>query len=346
MPKVSIIVPIYNAEKYLRKCIDSIRNQSLSEIEIILVNDGSIDSSLAICEYYQKLDSRIRVIDQPNSGVSSARNSGLKVVEGEFIGFIDPDDWIEKDMYESMYEKATRLNADVCLCDYIEETCSVKTPIKLNLAEHILNKEQVLNNILPNMLSSNNLNSNAHKDVIMGSVWRMLIKKELIKKYNLQFEIGIPLAEDLIFCVQVLLNSNIVCIDPKPYYHYILKQNTAVNSYRENMYFLNRKVHLILEGILINKNVYVQLKERMDIRYVNMVVLNGISNETRKENKKSIKDKIKTINIICSDKKLKNIMKRVNTTGYTIRKRLVLFGLKRSSTLFLYSYYTLLNKIS
>src|SRR5690625_1641691 len=101
-PKVSIIIPIYNVENYLEKCLNSVINQTLNEIEIILINDGSPDESLNICKIYQNKDKRIKIINQKNHGVSHARNQGIKIATGQYIGFIDPDDWVEPFMFEKL----------------------------------------------------------------------------------------------------------------------------------------------------------------------------------------------------------------------------------------------------
>ena len=103
MPKVSVIVPIYKVEKYLRQCIDSIINQSLKDIEIILVDDGSPDNCPKICDEYKKIDSRIKVIHKKNGGLSSARNAGMKIATGEYIGFVDSDDYVSKEFLEELY---------------------------------------------------------------------------------------------------------------------------------------------------------------------------------------------------------------------------------------------------
>ena len=116
MPKISVIVPVYNVERYLRTCLDSILKQTLSDIEVICINDGSTDSSREILEEYGKKDCRIKIIDKPNGGLSSARNAGLKHAKGEFISFIDSDDWIENTMLEKLYENAVRLNTDIVIC--------------------------------------------------------------------------------------------------------------------------------------------------------------------------------------------------------------------------------------
>ena len=114
---ISVIVPIYNSEKYLEQCIESIINQKYSNLEIILVNDGSVDGSLKICEKYAKKDNRIKVIDKKNEGVSVARNVGMEVSSGQWISFIDSDDWIDPDMFEKMLAKSKDDDFDVIMCN-------------------------------------------------------------------------------------------------------------------------------------------------------------------------------------------------------------------------------------
>ena len=116
MPKVSVIIPVYNVEKYLEKCIESVINQTLKDIEIICVNDGSTDSSRKILEKYKNRDSRIKIVDKENGGLSSARNAGMKVAVGEFYSFIDSDDWVEHTMLEKMYNNITTMNSDIAIC--------------------------------------------------------------------------------------------------------------------------------------------------------------------------------------------------------------------------------------
>ena len=120
MCKVSVIVPIYNSEKYLERCIKSIINQSLRDIEIILINDGSKDNSLNICKNFHNKDSRIKIIDKENEGVGSARNDGIKIAKGEWISFIDSDDFVESDFLECLYNEAISKNVEICGCLYDE----------------------------------------------------------------------------------------------------------------------------------------------------------------------------------------------------------------------------------
>ena len=119
LPKVSIIVPVYNVEKYLERCINSLQGQSLKELEIILVDDSSTDSSLQICNNLAKEDSRIKVIHKVNEGAGKARNAALAVATGKYIGFVDSDDYVEHDMFEVLYEKAEKYNSDLVMSGVI-----------------------------------------------------------------------------------------------------------------------------------------------------------------------------------------------------------------------------------
>ena len=119
MVQLSIIMPIYNTGKYLHKCIKSILSQTLTNFELILVDDGSVDESGQICDEYAAKDARIKVIHKKNEGVSIARNTGIEVAAGEYIGFIDSDDWIESDMYEKLYNLAKSKECDIVMCDTV-----------------------------------------------------------------------------------------------------------------------------------------------------------------------------------------------------------------------------------
>ena len=126
-PLISVIVPIYNVEKYLPQCIESILRQTYTNLEIILVDDGSPDSCPQICDDYAAKDSRIKVIHQANSGVSAARNSGLKIAKGKYIGFIDGDDYIEPDMYEYLYNLITVYEGNISVCTVTDKPTLIKT---------------------------------------------------------------------------------------------------------------------------------------------------------------------------------------------------------------------------
>ena len=161
LPKISVIVPVYNVQKYIKKCINSIINQTYSNLEIIIVNDGSTDNSGTICEYYTAQDDRIIFINQENQGLSMARNNALDIATGEYIGFVDSDDWIEPDMFFTLYTIAVENDADISMCNfYYTHDSGYKSPfsnettgIKVLTGVHkITNNIRIANNFVWNKL--------------------------------------------------------------------------------------------------------------------------------------------------------------------------------------------------
>ena len=130
-PIISVIIPIYNVEEFLPKCIDSVLNQTLKNVEIILVDDGSTDNSSIICDEYALLDNRITVIHKKNEGLSASRNIGIDVAKGNYLAFVDSDDWIEESMFEIMYNTIVTNDADMVVCNYYEDYGMKRYPMKL-----------------------------------------------------------------------------------------------------------------------------------------------------------------------------------------------------------------------
>ena len=185
MPKVSVIVPVYNVEKYLARCVDSILNQTFNDFELILVDDGSPDNSGKICDEYAERDSRVKVIHKQNGGVSSARNLGIKTSIGEFITFIDSDDWIEPKMFEQLYNASE--NCDIIFCGFTSYSLRKTTTDVLPAA--IVDNRQ-----LADFYVNNNTGS-----LCFSTVWAKFYRTEIIKNNNLYFDAGIPSGEDTIF---------------------------------------------------------------------------------------------------------------------------------------------------
>lgn len=207
MPKVSIIVPIYNVEKYLKRCIDSLIEQTLDDIQIILVNDGSTDNSEKIAkEYAIKHQDKIIYLEKENGGLSDARNYGLPYATGEYIAFLDSDDYIEKEAYQEMYEKAKATNADYVECDFIWEY-----PNKLKEDKRVdyTNKKEML----------------AFVRVV---AWNKLIKREIIEENKFKFPKGLRY-EDVEFTYKLIPHLNKVSYIDKCFIHYTQRENSIVN---------------------------------------------------------------------------------------------------------------------
>lgn len=218
MAKVSIIVPVYNVEKYLRKCLDSLINQTLKDIEIICVNDGSKDNSPKILEEYAKKDNRIIVINQENAGLSVARNSGIYIAKGEYIGFVDSDDWVDLDFFEKLYYSATSNDTDIAVGGIIRVT-GIKKKKFLNFE-----KETLTDNV--------NLKFELCDVPEKSYVWNKIYKTEKLKEIGLEFEKGI-FYEDCIFTPQALFYLGKIVTVPNIYYYYLRRGNSTVKQRSE-----------------------------------------------------------------------------------------------------------------
>ena len=218
MPKVSVIIPVYNTEKYLRKCLDSVVNQTLKDIEIICVNDGSPDNSLAILEEYAQNDNRIKIINKSNGGLSSARNAGLEISQGEFIGFVDSDDWIEPETYELAFNAMNDYNPDLVCWG-----ANVVADDKFSDYERL--KEQQDNHIIKfEGLKEFNY---VCDDYISATVWNKLFKAKIIKDYNVLYPEGLD-NEDIEFTIKYLLHCNKVFFINKYLYNYLQRESSII----------------------------------------------------------------------------------------------------------------------
>ena len=204
--KISIIVPVYNAQKYLKRCIDSILNQTYENIQLILVNDGSTDGSLDICKE-SCVDSRVSVIDKKNEGVSSARNCGIDLACGEYIAFVDADDALNKDYINKLYKKCTQYDADIAICGYIK-----------NGKECLVNRKKS-----DEILDFKELGRCIISDKSIGVMpWGKLFKREIIG--SIRFLQG-RIYEDDLFCFQVYSNCHKVVKINEPLYYYSENEN-------------------------------------------------------------------------------------------------------------------------
>ncbi len=239
---VSIIVPIYNVEQYLVRCIDSIINQTYQELEIILVNDGSPDGSLNICNDYAQMDQRIKVITQDNKGLSGARNTGIISAKGEYISFIDADDRVEESMIESYVNVAKEYNPDVILTNIYQyhKGNLTYTETKNNLPYgKVLNKKLISEHIIQPYYGG--------YLGIIPSACTKLYKRNFLKNYSLLFDQTLKRSEDYWFNLFVFQNSEYVYCLNKSFYHYYSNQGSMIKSFREGQFqaFLDNRTKLL-----------------------------------------------------------------------------------------------------
>lgn len=212
-PKVSVIVPVYKVEPYLRRGLDSLMRQTCRELEIILVDDGSPDRCGEICDAYVERYERVRVIHQPNSGVSAARNAGLEAAAGEWIGWMDSDDWIEPDMFDYLLEGAQRTGADIVVCGRWEEYRDKKV-FRGWKQETLLDTEQALKALLEN-------------DTMQNFLWDKLWRRELFD--GLRFPEGRTF-EDIAVMHRLFMKTSCVACLPEGKYHYFQRPGSIVGD--------------------------------------------------------------------------------------------------------------------
>ncbi len=247
--KVSVIIPVYNVEQYLERCLDSVINQTYKNLEIICVNDCSPDDSIKILKDYSKKDDRIIIINkEKNEGLSAARNSGLKIADGDYIYFLDSDDWIDSNYIEKMVEAIEETN-----CEVVLNTAINVFGAKNNIAENFF-RERALNEQGPKIIEA--------KLAIMTYVWNTwahLWKKSFLNRINAQFPNGY-LYEDLYFQAITYIHLDKLCIIEKSRYNYLVREKSITNelcgekkNFDSNMTILNKIADYYIENNLINR---------------------------------------------------------------------------------------------
>lgn len=324
MCKVSIIIPVYNVQAYLKKCLDSVLNQTFKDIEIILINDGSTDDSLNICEEYSKRDNRIKIIDKENEGVSKTRNLGLLRAQGEYISFIDSDDWVEPNMIEELYNSAISNNAEFCMCNYIKESNSKSLYIDSGTYKKVLEGNDIKNYLLIPLIERED---NQKEHILAGfrGPWGKLFKKDIIEKYNIKFKKDLIIGEDFIFNLEILACTKKVVINEGFYYHYLTNDNSATMRYKKDCWnSIYRNTILYLEDFLKKNKLYLEAKDKVN-KLIIKYFLMSIMNEGRKDNPKKIIEKINTIRNMCEDKIIIDSLKSVDWSLYGKRNNFILF---------------------
>lgn len=235
MPKLSVIVPVYNTEKYLRECLDSILAQTFTDFELILVDDGSTDQSGAICDKYCQLDGRIKGIHQKNGGVTEARKRGVKEAEGAYISFVDSDDWIEPNMYQDMLANADLHNADIIFCDMLAERPDGSALIPSSDFGGLFDTEQLHKQIYANML----FDFSKNKPGLSLNLCNKLIRSDLAKSVFEEFPGELTYGEDALGSLMCLLRAkHIFIIENSAFYHY--RQTDEFSAREQNASLLSR----------------------------------------------------------------------------------------------------------
>ena len=326
MCKISVLIPVYNTEKYLKKCLDSVINQTLEDIEIIIVNDGSKDNSQKIIDEYARKDNRIKYYIQENSGLGATRNKGIELATGEYIAFLDSDDWVENEYYELMYNNAIQSNSDIVISDYIVDTYNVSTIYKNEYNEH--SKEDYL------------------KEVAMRNTsafsWNKLYKRKLIIENNLSFPIrdNFENIEDQYFTIKTIYLAKNISFLNIPLIHYIVRDNSIVNAYQKNLVLDGLNFYNQMNEFFKKHNASNDLYEALEIGMLKHIC-QSLSNECKSSNKKTLNHrlnefrKIRNINEYkyLLDKFIANKFTEIKIEKYISKEQNLYFRLLRNNSI-------------
>lgn len=328
--KVSIIIPVYNVEKYLKKCIESILNQTYDNLEVILVNDGSIDSSRDICLHYAQNNDRIVYIEQKNLGPSAARNKGIDKAEGEYIQFIDADDYLPPDSVKKLVEAIDI--SDFVIAGYYNLTLKYEGII-----------EKKVNSEWNGLYTKKELLSNWGDLVNKGMfhyTWNKLYKSNVVKN-KIKFNEDVKISEDMIFNIDYLSMVNKINIINTPvYYHIYYNHDSLTKKYHSELFEMRKTTNQYITKFLLSNNVYKDGNSRTAKKLFSRHVLSLLVHLVSPENEMNTIEKKHTINTIINDVSVREVLADVDnrflpkTTAYLI---------KYKRTNYIYILYTIIN---
>lgn len=270
MAKVSIIIPIYNGEKYLQECLNSVLGQTMEDIEIICVDDGSTDGTADLLEVYQRGDDRIIVIHQENQGVTAARGTGLKHASGEYVGFVDCDDWIDFDMYENLYECAIENQADFVTSGYVMEGAYITRHLD-GVMQGVYYADEMEN------LRNNTIYHMAIRDVgLRATLGSKLFEREFIRKVHSFLPGDLLYSEDKMCVLTSVLEAKKVFVLHEAYYHYRQHSNSTVHVARNDYLSCVELVYDYLNRMYSHKNFTETMRIQAEL-YITEMLFKGIN---------------------------------------------------------------------
>lgn len=306
---VSVIVPVYNVKEYLEQCLDSIIHQTLSNIEIILVNDGSTDGSDEICKKYAALDGRVILINQKNAGLAAARQAGLNVAKGEYIGFVDSDDWLELSMYEEMYEKAKAHEADIVFCNVYRDEDKKE---QIYFEPGFYDREGMEKVIFPRLLAG--FDENKNECTLRWCNWLRIYRRSLIEENNIRFDPRFRRCQDLPFTFECTIYANsYYYLGDRYLYHNRMNFQSLSKGYTKNMWGLLKPWVEYLKKVVDGYQAY-DFSGQMRLRAA-LTVFECADNETKPNNVRKLCERIATIRQIMKEAKEICNWKEIDTKG-------------------------------
>ena len=327
---ISVIIPVYNVAQYLDQCVMSVLNQTMNNLEIILVNDGSTDGSGEMCEEYAEKDARVVVIHQKNQGLAAARQAGLNIAQGEYIGFVDSDDWLEANMYEEMYQAVKENDADIVFCNVYRNESKKE---QVYFTPGLYNRSQMMETIFPRLLAG--FDENGGENTIRWCNWLRLYRKDLIDKHNIQFDKRFRRSQDLPFTFECTIHANSYYYLGDSYlYHNRMNYESLSKGYTKNMWGLIKPLILYLQNVVDGFEDY-DFNKQMNRRAA-LFVFECCENENKPNNKRPMGQRLKTIREIMNDKDAVNWIKKLDLSGMRRINKLYAFCFKHKFALMFY----------
>lgn len=336
--RLSIIVPVYNAEPYLKECLTMLLEQPIEDYEIIIVNDGSTDLSEQVCLSAMENSTQIKYLYQENKGPSAARNLGLQHASGEYVGFCDADDRINKQMYDILLKRVISEQAEMVICDYFSERDQKNGGLPWKDGT-CLDRERILKEFIPSMIG--NVEDFGTESPIWGSVCRGIFKKEVIEQYEICFPEEIRFAEDLVFTMHFIEHIQKVSIVNKTLYHYTCNPSSLMNShdtYKKEMFETRLFVLRYLTESLGRMGIFEENQNRIDVT-ARAYFYEAVGNACRNMNTRGRKKAFQEVMSILRDERVRRAFR--DFKGRKFKQKIIYLLIKNRCGLILTVYYYL-----
>ncbi|MEE1101372.1 MAG: glycosyltransferase [Agathobacter sp.] len=278
---ITVMIPAYNAQKYIGRCIESLIEQTYKDIEILIVNDGSKDSTKSICEEYSKKDERVRLVNQENGGEGAARNTGLIEARGKYLTFVDADDYVKDDFIERLYTNLVKNDARLAICGFTElreDTVLNETSGEIS----IMNQETGMEMLL-------------REDSFKGYVWNKIFDLDIIRQNKLSFDVSLAVWTDVLFVFQYMRHIDKIVFDPTPEYYYIYLETSVSHGGGNNVIAVDKSYSAIRakeQMVDFIPENYLKVRRQLAIRFVqsSLAVLRNIGYSNNQGQYKQFKD--------------------------------------------------------
>ncbi len=334
---ISIIVPIYKVEKFINKCVDSIIAQTFKEIEIILVDDGSPDNCPQIVEEYAGKYENVKAIHKENGGLIAARKSGVEIATGEYVCFVDGDDWLEPDMYANIADAIEKHNPDCVITQFYYSYEERDEVSEYKLSQELYTREDLEKEVFPTML----FNGTFYSFGIYPCCWTKVFKKEILEKHIYDVDDRIRMGEDIAFTYPCLIDCQSVAFIDKPLYHYRINPESMTKAYDDKL----PDIYTIPYNALVNKSRELNVDLSAQLPYYLLYLANFVvRNEASKANPKTKKESNAVIKALLENNDLQSELKRIDMAKLPTHTKLLVSALKSKSVKAVNAYMAILRR--